>query len=542
MVKKMALLFSVLLFIGSLFFFVHESEHAEIQDTYESGALKGEVHEARKLQKRLAKTLDGTSVQLCFKGELLACDRESLTFYLPVDMETDVWEAGTFADQSGEFGILPLEDYTRLEKKETVSSGYAVPFLAWNEKEGTCTTIYVVFTGLPVVRMETDASLDVDTVFAGSVEFYENCGKEDWTLKSVFQAHERGQTTRAYPKKGYRVDLISVTSTGVINKNKEKVLGMRKSDSWIFYAIYSDGTKVRDQFNTRIWDRLGAWDTPYDTRFGTSMKYVELVVNGEYRGLYGIFEPIDSTQLEISDQEYLYKRTYGRELLAETMDSVAPSEYLTVLGMELKGRNGQGNGEDWKCFRTFVEMCQSDDETFRAEAEKLLNMDNVADIWLYLQMMYAEDNIYKNMFFAFKKESDGYRMYLVPWDTDLTWGNTYVDDGEQLYVQWSPEHAQDYLEWPFLDRLLKLDVGNIREKVAARWQKLRQDELSDENLKNMLDDCIHEVQDSGAFARDAARWPDSRHDGDYEGMESYLKTRIAWLDETMKNMDEQIEK
>lgn len=251
---------------------------------------------------------------------------------------------------------------------------------------------------------------------------------------------------------------------------------MRKSDSWIFYAIYSDGTKVRDQFNTRIWDRLGAWDTPYDTRFGTSMKYVELVVNGEYRGLYGIFEPVDSMQLEISDQEYLYKRTYGRELLAETMDSVAPSEYLTVLGMELKGRNGQGNGEDWKCFRTFVEMCQSDDETFRAEAEKLLNMDNVADIWLYLQMMYAEDNIYKNMFFAFKKESDGYRMYLVPWDTDLTWGNTYVDDGEQLYVQWSPEHAQDYLEWPFLDRLLKLDVGNIREKVAARWQKLRQDE------------------------------------------------------------------
>ena len=122
-----------------------------------------------------------------------------------------------------------------------------------------------------------------------------------------------------------------------------------------------------------------------------------------YRGLYGIFEPVDSMQLEISDQEYLYKRTYGRELLAETMDSVAPSEYLTVLGMELKGRNGQGNGEDWKCFRTFVEMCQSDDETFRAEAEKLLNMDNVADIWLYLQMMYAEDNIYKNMFFAFKK-------------------------------------------------------------------------------------------------------------------------------------------
>ena len=60
----MALLFSVLLFIGSLFFFVYESEHAETQDTYESGALKGEVHEARKLQKRVRAEIDQFHEQL----------------------------------------------------------------------------------------------------------------------------------------------------------------------------------------------------------------------------------------------------------------------------------------------------------------------------------------------------------------------------------------------------------------------------------------------------------------------------------------------
>ena len=537
MVKKMALLFSVLLFIGSLFFFVHESEHAEIQDTYESGALKGEVHEARKLQKRLAKTLDGTSVQLCFKGELLACDRESLTFYLPVDMETDAWEAGTFADQSGEFGILPLEDYTRREKKETVSSGYAVPFLAWNEKEGTCTTIYVVFTGLPVVRMETDASLDVDTVFAGSVEFYENCGKEDWTLKSVFQAHERGQTTRAYAKKGYRVDLISVTSTGVINKNKEKVLGMRKSDSWIFYAIYSDGTKVRDQFNTRIWDRLGAWDTPYDTRFGTSMKYVELVVDGEYRGLYGIFEPVDKTQLAITDEEYLYKRTYGRALSQELFDSAGPDDYLTVLGMEIKGKKGNGTSLDWKQLRQFIAITEEEDEEFAQDAQQLLDLDNVADIWIYLQFLYGEDNIYKNMFFAFKKDTDGYqgyKLYLVPWDTDLTWGNVYVDSKEELYVKWVPENADRYLEWPLLDRLIELDVGGIRERIKDRWTELRSGILSEESMNEIFTECTHQVQDSGAFTRDAARWPDSRHDADYDGMKQFMKERTEFLDKMIQ--------
>ena len=117
-----------------------------------------------------------------------------------------------------------------------------------------------------------------------------------------------------------------------------------------------------------------------------------------------------------------------------------------------------------------------------------------------------------------------------------------MDSKEELYVKWAPENADRYLEWPLLDRLIELDVGGIREKIKDRWTELRSGILSEESMNEIFTECTHQVQDSGAFARDAARWPDSRHDGDYEGMESYLKTRIAWLDKTMKNMDEQIEK
>ena len=77
--------------------------------------------------------------------------------------------------------------------------------------------VYVVFTGLPVVKIETGANLNQDTVFAGEVVFYESCGRPDWTLTSAFEAHERGQTTRAFPKKGYRLNLVTVTSIGVFN-------------------------------------------------------------------------------------------------------------------------------------------------------------------------------------------------------------------------------------------------------------------------------------------------------------------------------------
>lgn len=538
MTKKLVLLFSVVLFIGSLFFFAYpEKKEEQPAETLTAGALAGQVKEASRLYKRLAKTLEADQVKLCFEGEELACDREQMIFYLPVDMDLEEWEAGTFSNVDDSIEILPMKDYTLLDKQETVAQGLQIPFLAWNREGGTCRKVYVVFTGLPVVKMETAADLDIDTVFAGAVSFYEACGQEDWVLTSVFEAHERGQTTRAYPKKGYRVNLVDVTSTGISRKNKQSVLGMRKSDSWIFYAIYSDGTKVRDKFNTELWAGIGAEDTPYDAYFGTKMKYVELVVNGEYRGLYGIFEPVDKTQLAITDEEYLYKRTYGRALSQELFDSAGPDDYLTVLGMEIKGKKGNGTSLDWKQLRQFIAITEEEDEEFAQDAQQLLDLDNVADIWIYLQFLYGEDNIYKNMFFAFKKDTDGYqgyKLYLVPWDTDLTWGNVYVDSKEELYVKWAPENADRYLEWPLLDRLIELDVGGIREKIKDRWTELRSGILSEESMNEIFIECTHQVQDSGAFTRDATRWPDSRHDADYDGMKQFMKERTEFLDKMIQ--------
>ena len=538
MTKKLVLLFSVVLFIGSLFFFAYpEKKEEQPAETLTAGALAGQVKEASRLYKRLAKTLEADQVKLCFEGEELACDREQMIFYLPVDMNLEEWEAGTFSNVDDSIEILPMKDYTLLDKQETVAQGLHIPFLAWNREGGTCRKVYVVFTGLPVVKMETAADLDIDTVFAGAVSFYEACGQEDWVLTSVFEAHERGQTTRAYPKKGYRVNLVDVTSTGISRKNKQSVLGMRKSDSWIFYAIYSDGTKVRDKFNTELWAGIGAEDTPYNAYFGTKMKYVELVVNGEYRGLYGIFEPVDKTQLAITDEEYLYKRTYGRALSQELFDSAGPDDYLTVLGMEIKGKKGNGTSLDWKQLRQFIAITEEEDEEFAQDAQQLLDLDNVADIWIYLQFLYGEDNIYKNMFFAFKKDTDGYqgyKLYLVPWDTDLTWGNVYMDSKEELYVKWAPENADRYLEWPLLDRLIELDVGGIRERIKDRWTELRSGILSEESMHEILTECIHQVQDSGAFTRDATRWPDSRHDADYDGMKQFMKERTEFLDKMIQ--------
>lgn len=539
--KKTALLFSVLLLAAFLFFYMNDFGKRVIPETFVPGTFSEEVRRAMQLQAGALEQLDTEEVRLCFRGEELACDRETGVWYLPVDMDSGLWEAGDFTAVGGEIDVLPLQDYTLLDKKTVVAGGQKVPFFAWKEKERMGVPVYVVFTGLPVVRVETGADLDVDTVFAGNVVFYSACSNRDWTVSSGFEAHERGQTTRAFPKKGYRLNLITVTPTGVVNKNPQSVLGMRDSDSWIFYAIYSDGTKVRDKFNIELWNAFGAVNTPYDVHFGTHMEYAELVVNGEYRGLYGIMEPVDSRQLAISDQEFLYKRTMGRELSTEVLDTASPEDYLSLQGMEIKGKDGYGSRTDWQRFRDFVEITEAEDPEFVRETGKLLNMENAADLWLYLQMLYGEDNIYKNMFFAFKKEAGGEKLYLVPWDVDLTWGNIYTDQKEQLYTVYDGRKAEEYLEWPFMDRVIALNAGGIRSVIEERYRELRRDILSDGHMQKLLESCIHQVQDSGAFMRDAVRWPDSHHDGNYDEIYEFMKKRMIFLDKMIENMDEQMQ-
>ena len=100
------------------------------------------MKEASRLYKRLAKTLEADQVKLCFEGEELACDREQMIFYLPVDMDLEEWEAGTFSNVDDSIEILPMKDYTLLDKQETVAQiAYSISGMepgGWNLQESVC--------------------------------------------------------------------------------------------------------------------------------------------------------------------------------------------------------------------------------------------------------------------------------------------------------------------------------------------------------------------------------------------------------------------
>ena len=62
---------------------------------------------------------------------------------------------------------------------------------------------------------------------------------------------------------------------------------MRSDNKWILNALYSDTSKIREMMAVGLWNEISP------ELQGTRIKYVEVFVNGFYRGIYGLMEPID---------------------------------------------------------------------------------------------------------------------------------------------------------------------------------------------------------------------------------------------------------
>ena len=131
--KKLALIFSVLLLCGFSLFRAGVSFLEEKPRFLMAGSLAEQVRKAKELSLQFQNPLDTEQLRICFRGEELACDRQTDTWYLPVDMDSGSFEAGDFSDLEGQAGLLPLLDYTALDKQDVVAKGQKIPFLAWQE-------------------------------------------------------------------------------------------------------------------------------------------------------------------------------------------------------------------------------------------------------------------------------------------------------------------------------------------------------------------------------------------------------------------------
>lgn len=99
----------------------------------------------------------------------------------------------------------------------------------------------------------------------------------------------RGQSSQGFPMKSYDLELWNADST----ERTEPLLGLPRESDFILYAPYTDKTLMRNFLAYTFTREMGRWSA--------RCRYVEVVVDNDYKGIYVFMEKIkrDSARVNI---------------------------------------------------------------------------------------------------------------------------------------------------------------------------------------------------------------------------------------------------
>lgn len=94
----------------------------------------------------------------------------------------------------------------------------------------------------------------------------------------------RGQSSQRFPKKQFGLETVDAAGDG----RDVPLLGMPADDDWVLYAAYNDGTLMRNVVAYRTARWMG--------RYAARTRFVELILNGRYWGVYVLMERPELTR------------------------------------------------------------------------------------------------------------------------------------------------------------------------------------------------------------------------------------------------------
>ncbi|HRX57848.1 MAG TPA: CotH kinase family protein [Eubacteriales bacterium] len=406
--------------------------------------------------------------------------------------------------------------------------GSTLTIVAWNENSYRLYTIEL--TTLPILCMETVGKTESETVgeeYCGGflTVFDSNAGSVEH-LYANFKVHG-ASSLLFYPKNSYTIKLLN-RKTG--DELIQSLLGISESTKFALNSLYEDDSKIRDIVSLTLWQKIEADSTDNVANAAIEITPCEVFLNGEYEGLFGFQEVVgrSSVAADTADENAIFKvLSYdipALETFDPGLDSWGDIE-LVYNSLETPWEN---------LCETIRLTYYGTDEAFANEIGSYLDLDNCIDYYLYVSFLHAADNIWKNFIFLQSAETgEDAKLKILPWDTDQTFGAIWVTETERKVeydISCATGDLASTMPW-LLGRLWSCNVNGFNEKAAERWFALRSSALDEQFLVQYANDVFDEITQSGARARDAARWPDSAVCEDNSFIDSFIRLRLAYLDE-----------
>lgn len=365
----------------------------------------------------------------------------------------------------------------------------------------------LVFTTLPVLRIDGEVigkNEKGKDICQGQMCLWTPMDPDTNTYSvktSNLQWHVRGGWSSTLLKTPFKLDLKKKTGT---NQNVSMV-GLGADDDWILNPMNLDDTKLKEKLFMGLWNQR-AEQVDWNESMSAG-EYVEVVIDQEYWGLFQLQRRIDGKLLDLGAKDILLKS--GPDLDAPTIQTAYEIVHTTLT-----------EEQTYEVVQRFYEEQDPD----------ILNMDNFLDVNLFFQCASAVDNKIKNIFFLLEEDGGDYQMFMLPWDTDMSWGTVWkAEAGGFAYdFETSRQNNALRLEYEWMQEF----HPDLDQQMAKRWFELREDLLTMETMTAILEQEQAVLDASGAQRRDTDRWG-LYYEGEdsLENLYKSIEARLAWVDE-----------
>lgn len=391
-------------------------------------------------------------------------------------------------------------------------------------------TFSLIFTSFPLIHIRTaEVIRNEPKVPATMVMQYVDRSMASpvmGSFESTVGIEYRGGSAQAYDKKSFGLELWEDKSG---KDYSASLLGMSFMEDWILDAMYIDYLRMRNKVSFELWEKLGhiPSEDQRDLLFpGIECRFVEVVINNRYHGLYNLNEKLDPKLLQYDKDQYkiggvLYKAQYwsAGATRFETYTSEPPDTSYWD-GWE------QIYPEQYIFWDALDELrkliVSAEDAVFKSRIASVIDLDNAVDYYLFINVLKAYDNSGKNTFLS--RYSFQSRFFIIPWDMDATWG-----------IWWDGTEANSggHIENQLFTRLMDTNAGGFKDQVLSSWELYREGIFSKDSLLLPFSQYHQAMLKNGAYERENERWEEISIDpnSEYEYVSKWIEARLRFLDD-----------
>lgn len=361
----------------------------------------------------------------------------------------------------------------------------------------------------------------------------------------------RGNGSLNYHKASYGVE----TRDEFGENNNVSLLGFPEENDWILYATHVDKSLMRNVISYDFIRKMG-W-------YASRARHVELILNGEYRGVYVLLEKI--------------KRDDNRVDIRKNKEERPPDSIGYIVKVDAGWNESNGweseilyneNGVDYWPRYQYVypeieDISEEEDEFIRNymleidEAfwhkrgkdlrplfDEKIDLSSLVDLWIMNEFTFNPDGYRLSTFFNFNPGSDDNNKLIAGpyWDYNFGYSNYFERFG--LYVGWDYDNHwwEPFHSIPFWwTRMSENEI--FIDALVRRWRELRETILQPEKFNIQIDSITEHL--GPAIDRNAEKWTDdivtgdlfwattNTYDEDVTKLKDWIVKRLDWMDQQM---------